>query len=100
VHMRPYLRSGFSLETGGLQIAAGLADQIRPLPTEPDTAVELAMREGWLSQLIHPLGWDAFVEVALRRALQDPAGFTGKHTAARGGLFFKRDRIPGFPDLV
>jgi len=100
VHMRPYLRSGFSVETGGLQLAAGLADQIRPLPTEPDTAVELAMREGWLSQLIHPLGWDAFVEVALRRALQDPTGFRGKHTAARGGLFFKRDHIPGFPDLV
>jgi hypothetical protein len=100
VHLRPYLRGGLALEGKALEASVGLADQINPLPTEPDRALEVAVREGWLNQLVRPLGMDAFVEAALRRTIQEQVGFTGPLNAARAGLFWKRDQIPLFPTLA
>ena len=52
------------------------------------------MREGWLNQLVQPLGLDAFFEAALKRSIGEPAGFVGDLTTARTGFFFKRDQAP------
>ncbi len=100
VHMHPYLRGGLSLQVLGLQAAAGLADQIRPTTGQPDSAAELAVREGWLSQLGRTQGWDAFFEAAFRRALYEPAGFVGSRAQGRAGFFFKREQMPLFPNLT
>jgi hypothetical protein len=100
VHLRPNLRGGLTLAAGGLEAAAGLADQIRPSRNQPDRALELALREGWLNQLARPLGWDVYIEGAVSQTIQQPAGFSGDATTTRGGFFFKRDLQPAFLDLV
>ena len=99
VHLHPYLRGGMSVRLPGVEAAAGLADRIRPTAAQPDSAFELALREGWLSQLAQPLGLDAFFEAAFRRSLREPPGFTGERTQARAGFFFKQGLLPGNPDF-
>jgi hypothetical protein len=99
-HLHPFLRAGLTLAASGLEVAAGVADQIRPTPSQVDRALEVAVREGLLNQLARPLGWDAFFEAAVSRSIHEPAGFTGDRTSARAGFFFKRDRLPALPDVV
>jgi hypothetical protein len=100
VHWHPYLRGGLALHAYGFEAAAGLADQVNPTAVEPDRAVELALREGWLNQLVQPLGLDAFFEAALRRSIQEPSGFVGDLTTARTGFFFRREQAPLLPGLA
>jgi hypothetical protein len=100
MHWHPNLRGGVTARAGGFELAAGVADQVRPTPTQRDRELEVALREGWLNQLVHPLGWDVFFEAALRRSIQEAPGFTGDSAAGRAGIFFKRDRLPLFPNLV
>jgi hypothetical protein len=100
VNLRPYLRGGLAVSAFKLEAALGLADQVRPAANEPDRAIEAALREGWLNQLGRPLGLDAFVEVALKRSIQEPAGFTGDRTTTRAGFFFKREQLPALPSLT
>jgi hypothetical protein len=94
VHWHPYLRGGLAARAFGFEAAAGVADQVNPTVTQPDRAVELALREGWLNQLVQPLGLDAFFEAALKRSIGEAAGFVGDLTTARTGFFFKRDQAP------
>jgi hypothetical protein len=94
IHWHPYVRGGLAARAFGFEAAAGLADQINPTVSQPDRAVELALREGWLNQLVQPLGLDAFFEAALKRSIGEPAGFVGDLTTARTGFFFKRDQAP------
>jgi len=94
VHWHPYVRGGLAARALGFETAAGLADQINPTTVQPDRAVELSLREGWLNQLVQPLGLDAFFEAALKRSIGEPAGFVGDLTAGRTGFFFKRDQAP------
>ena len=94
VHWHPYLRGGLATRAFGFEAAAGLADQVNATVNQPDRAVELAVREGWLNQLVQPLGLDAFFEAALKRSIGEPAGFVGDLTTARTGFFFKRDQAP------
>ena len=100
IHWHPYLRGGLAARAFGFEAAAGIADQVNPTISEPDRAVELALREGWLNQLVQPLGLDAFFEAALRRSISEPAGFVGDRVAARTGFFFKRDQAPLIPSLT
>jgi hypothetical protein len=100
VHMHPYLRAGLTARAFGFEAAAGLADQVNAAPTEPGQAVELALREGWLNQLVRPAGLDAFLEAAIKRSVGESASFTGDRTRGRGGLYWKRDQIPAFPTLA
>jgi hypothetical protein len=100
IHWHPYLRGGVAMHAFGFEAAAGLADQVNPTALEPDRAVELALREGWLSQLVQPLGLDAFFEAALKRSIQEPAGFVGDLTTARTGFFFRREQAPLLPGLA
>lgn len=100
IHWHPYLRGGLAMHAYGFEAAAGLADQVNPTTVEPDRAVELAAREGWLNQLVQPLGLDAFFEAALKRSIQEPSGFVGDLTTARTGFFFRREQAPLFPGLA
>jgi len=100
IHWHPYLRGGVAARAFGFEAAAGLADQVNPTISEPDRAVELALREGWLNQLVQPLGLDAFFEAALKRSIGEPAGFVGDLTTVRTGFFFKRDQAPLMPGLA
>ena len=100
VHLHPYLRGGVSMRAPGVEAAAGLADQIQPTTAQADSALELALREGRLSQFSQPLGWDAFFEAAFRRSIREPPGFIGDRTQGRAGFFFKRDALPRLPGLT
>jgi len=100
VHWHPYLRGGAAARAFGFEAAAGLADQVNPTPAQPGRAVELSLREGWLNQLVQPLGLDAFFEAALKRSIDEPAGFIGDLTTGRTGFFFKRDQAPIFRSLT
>jgi hypothetical protein len=100
IHWHPYLRGGLAARAYGFEASAGLADQINPNVSQPDRAVELALREGWLNQLTQPLGLDAFFEAALKRSLGEPTGFVGDVTTARTGFFFKREQAPLIPTLA
>jgi hypothetical protein len=101
VHMHPFVRTGLTFGAAGLlEAAAGVADQVRPAANQQDRSLELAVREGWLNQLVHPLGVDAFFEAAVSQSIQTQAGFTGDQTAARGGFFFKQQQAPILPDMV
>ena len=97
---RPSLRGGLAGRAYGFEASAGFADQVNPTINEPDQAVELALRDGWLNQLVQPLGLDAFFEAALKRSIREPAGFIGDLTTARTGFFFRRDQTPLFPTLA
>jgi len=100
IHGHPYLRGGLAVHAYGFEAAAGLADQVNPTTVEPDRAVELALREGWLNQLVQPLGLDAFFEAAVKRSIQEPSGFVGDLTTARTGFFFRREQTPLLPELA
>ena len=100
IHWHPYLRGGLAMHAYGFEAAAGLADQVNPTTVEPDRAVELALREGWLNQLVQPLGLDAFFEATLKRSIQEPSGFNGDLTTARTGFFFRREQTPLLPGLA
>src|SRR4029078_7598008 len=80
IHWHPYLRGGVAARAFGFETAAGLGDQINPTATQPDRAVELSLREGWLNQLVQPLGLDAFFEAAVKRAIGEPDGFAAPLT--------------------
>ena len=100
IHWHPYLRGGLTARAFGFEAAAGIADQVNPTVAQPDQAVELALREGWLNQLVQPLGLDAFFEAAVKRSIGEPRGFVGDLTTARTGFFFKRDQAPLLPTLA
>ena len=48
---------------------------------------------------MQPLGLDAFVEVAVKRSLTEPA-ISSASATARSGFFFKRDQAPLLPSLA
>jgi hypothetical protein len=97
---RPQLRGGLTASFPRLQLALGLSERIRPTNRDADRAVEFAVREGWLNQMVSPRGWDIFCELAVRRYIDAEAQYRGDRTAARGGLFWKRDHLPGLPHIV
>jgi hypothetical protein len=89
--MRPQLRGGLTLRAPALELAAGLWQRVRPVDTDRRTALELALREGWLSRLSRPTGWDAFFEAAFRRVLQAESAYAGERNTGRLGLFARRE---------
>jgi hypothetical protein len=96
---RPILRGGLTLGLPGLELAAVITERIRPGENDLRRAVDLAVREGWLNRLTRAKGWDAFIEGAVRRTLAREKGYMGDPLTARAGFFFKREEIPGFPNL-
>jgi hypothetical protein len=98
--LRPKLRAGFTGRLPGVELSAGLSEQVNPTETERTRALELAVREGWLGEMISEDGWDLYLEGALRRALESESQYEGENTTVRGGLFLKRDVLPTFTNLA
>jgi hypothetical protein len=100
MNMRPQLRGGLTLRAPAVEMAAGLWQRVNPTDTERSTALEVAFREGWLSRLSRPTGWDAFFEAAFRRVLQAEQAYGGERTTARLGLFARRERPLRLRNLI
>jgi hypothetical protein len=97
--LRPHLRGGLTLGVPDLQIAAGLTEHLRAEAHDHNRALELALREGWLSRMVQTSGWDAFFEGAVRRVLTAPDTYTASRTHGRAGFFLMRDYLPGMKNL-
>lgn len=95
----PQLRLGMTVHLPGVELAAGLAERLRPGASDSSRAFELAVREGWLNRLVQPHGSDAFFEAALRRVVEAGPLYSGERTTGRAGFFFKRDNVPRFRQL-
>ena len=100
MRMRPQLRGGLTLKAPALEMAVGLWERVRPGDADRRTALEAAVREGWLSRLSRPTGWDAFFEAAFRRVLQSQPGYLGERTTGRLGLFARKDRPLRLRNLI
>jgi len=100
MRMQPQLRGGFTLRAPALEMAAGLWQRVNPSDTDRRTALEVAVREGWLSRLSRPSGWDAFFEAAFRRVLQAQPGYTGESHTGRVGLFARKERPLRLRNLI
>jgi hypothetical protein len=100
IGLHPLLRGGIAIRSPRFEAAVGLADQVQPARAQPDSAAELAIRTGWLNNIDHPAGMDAFFEAALRRSLYVPAEFNGDLTTARAGFFFRGEQPRWLPHLV
>lgn len=98
--LHPYVRGGLWAQLPGVQLAAGLSEQINPDAATAHRALEIAVRESYINRLTAPTGWDSFVEMALRRVLASADGFGGEWTTVRAGAFIKRARPLLIPDLV
>lgn len=98
--LHPFVRGGLSAQLPGVQLAAGLSEQIHPDAATANRALEVAVRESWINRLTAPTGWDSFFEMALRRVLASQDGFAGEWTTVRGGAFIKRARPLLISDLV
>lgn len=96
----PLLRAGLSVNHPRVAVAAGIADRVRPGPTQPDSSAEIAVRTGLLANNSATGAWDGFFETAVRRGLNDPPGFTGDRTIGRSGIFLKRIDPPWLPGLT
>lgn len=90
VALHPQLRGGLTAKMPGLELAAGASERLGPSDTDRRRWLEVAVREGWLDRLTRPAGWDAFLEVALRRVLAAEVHYTGEQTTGRAGLFMRR----------
>src|SRR5439155_14356172 len=100
MQLRPQLRAGLTAKAPGLEVAVGLWERLRPDQSDRRRAVEIALREGWLSRLSRPSGWDAFFEAALRRVVSAEHGYSGERTTGRVGLFARRERPLHLRNLI
>jgi hypothetical protein len=98
--MRPELRGGLTAKVPGVEMAAGISQQVNAGGSEASRSLEVAMREGWLNRLVSPLGWDVFFEGAVRRVLEANTGYTGAKNSGRAGFFARREEVPGLPNVV
>jgi hypothetical protein len=98
--LRPQLRAGFTARAPDLELALGLWERVRPEDSDRQRAVEVALREGWLSRLSRPSGWDAFFEGAFRRVLASEPGYTGERHTGRVGFFARRERPLRLRNLI
>lgn len=89
--LAPNLRGGVTAFIPGLELSAGLMDQIRSGSNGFGTAFEFALRESWLNRYTAATGWDSFFEAALRTVLSAGDGYSGERLTGRGGLFLKRE---------
>ncbi len=90
-HLAPNLRAGVTAFIPGLELSAGLMDQVRPGSNGFGTAFELALRESWLNRYTTAAGWDSFFEASLRTVLSAENGYSGERITGHGGLFLKRE---------
>jgi hypothetical protein len=98
--LQPQFRAGFTARSPGLEAALGVREQINPSSTDARRWAELAVREGWLTRVSRPSGWDAFFEGALRRMITVEPQYAGEQTTGRLGIFARHDGSPRMHYLV
>ena len=89
-HLQPDLRGGLTANLPGLEVSAGLLEQVRPSADSIQRAFEVALRESWLNRLTAASGWDSFAMLAARQVLAKAGGYRGEDFTGRAGLFIKR----------
>jgi hypothetical protein len=90
-HLQPNLRGGLTTRVPGLELSAGLTEQVRASADSASSVFEMAVRESWLNRYTSVGGWDSFMEAAIRRVLAAENQYQGETFTARGGLFVKRE---------
>jgi hypothetical protein len=90
-HFQPNLRGGLTTQVPGLELSAGLMEQVRAPADSASSVFEMAMRESYLNRYTSVGGWDSFLEAAVRRVLSAESRYQGEALTARGGAFFKRE---------
>jgi hypothetical protein len=90
-HFQPNLRGGLTTQVPGLELSAGLMEQVRAPSDSASSVFEMAVRESWLNRYTSVSGWDSFMEAAIRRVLSAESQYQGESFTARGGLFVKRE---------
>jgi hypothetical protein len=90
-HLQPNLRGGLTTQVPGLELSAGLMEQVRAPADSASSVFEMAVRESWLNRYTSVGGWDSFMEAAVRRVLSADSQYQGESFTARGGLFVKRE---------
>jgi hypothetical protein len=90
-HLQPNLRGGLTTQVPGLELSAGLMQQVRAPADSASSVFEMAMRESWLNRYTSASGWDSFLEAAVRRVLAAESQYQGEAFTARAGAFFKRE---------
>jgi hypothetical protein len=90
-HFQPNLRGGLTTQVPGLELSAGLMEQVRAPSDSASSVFEMAVRESWLNRYTSVSGWDSFMEAAIRRVLSAESQYQGENFTARGGLFVKRE---------
>jgi hypothetical protein len=91
-HFQPNLRGGLTGRIPGLEMSAGLMEQVRAPSDSASSVFEMAVRESWLNRYTSVGGWDSFLEAAVRRVISAESRYLGETFTARGGAFFKRER--------
>jgi len=91
-HLQPALRGGLTANLPGLEISAGLLEEIRPSVGSIQRAVEVAMRESWINRFTAASGWDSFAVLAARQVLATGENYQGENFTGRVGLFLKRSQ--------
>ncbi len=87
----PNLRGGLTSRLPGLELSAGLMEQVRAPADGASRVFEMAVRESWLNRYTSVSGWDSFMEAAIRRVITTESQYRGESFTARGGLFVKRE---------
>jgi len=91
-HFQPNLRGGLTTQVPGLELSAGLMEQVRAPSDSASSVFEVAVRESYLNRYTSVGGWDSFLEAAVRRVISAESRYQGENLTARGGAFFKRER--------
>jgi hypothetical protein len=90
-HFQPNLRGGLTTRIPGLEMSAGLMEQVRAPSDGASSVFEMALRESYLNRFTSVGGWDSFMEAAIRRVLSAESGYQGETFTARAGAFVKRE---------
>jgi hypothetical protein len=91
-HLQPDLRGGLTVNLPGLELFAGLMEQIRPSAGSVQRAFDVALRESWLNRFTAASGWDSFAVLAVRQTLATEGEYHGDGFTGRAGLFLKRNQ--------
>ena len=91
-HLQPDLRGGLTANLPGVELSAGLLEEIRPSAGSVQRAIEVALRESWLNRLAAANGWDSFAVLAARQVLATGDNYQGESFTGRIGLYLKRPR--------
>jgi len=90
-HLQPIFRGGLTTQIPGLELSAGLMEQVRAPSDSASSVFEMAVRESYLNRYTSVGGWDSFLEAAVRRVLSAESQYQGEALTARAGAFFKRE---------